>query len=116
MAPPSPPHPADAAPATSTPPGRLPPPHEQPTTPLTPTGGDVTTSWVPVDATPYLDGTYQPPEPSHLLRTDGLGLFYPGRINLLFGESEVGKGWVALAAVAQALAAGDAVLYLDLED
>lgn len=81
--------------------------------PSQPTAGS---TWTPVEPTPYLDGTYQPPQPTELLRTDGLGLLYPGRINLLFGESEVGKGWVALHAVAQALDRGAGVLYLDFED
>lgn len=54
--------------------------------------------------------------PAFLERADGTFLFYPGKVNGLIGESESGKTWVALLAVAQALAAGHAVLYLDFED
>ena len=74
------------------------------------------TSWAPVNPTPFLDGTWQPPQPTQLVRDDGLSLLYPGRINLLFGESEVGKGWVLLYAIAQALVRGETVLYIDFED
>jgi len=73
-------------------------------------------SWAPVDGTDYIDGTWEPPAPTQLARDDGTALLYPGRINLLFGESEAGKGWVALHAIQQALARGDTVLYIDFED
>lgn len=73
-------------------------------------------SWAPVDGTDYIDGTWEPPTPTQLSRDDGTCLFYPGRINLLFGESEAGKGWVALHAIEQALARQDTVLYIDFED
>lgn len=75
-----------------------------------------THSWTPVAPDAYLDGTWTPPKPTHLTRNDGTGLFYPDRINLLFGESETGKGWIALHAVAQACTAGQNVLYIDFED
>ena len=75
-----------------------------------------TSSWSPVDGTDYIDGTWTPPQPSQLARDDGTALLYPGRINLLFGESEAGKGWVALHAIQQALARNDTVLYIDFED
>lgn len=75
-----------------------------------------TDTWAPVDGRPYVDGTWTPPEPRFLTRTDDHALLYPSRVNLMFGESEVGKGWVALHAVAQALTNGASVLYIDLED
>ena len=81
-----------------------------------PGGPPMASTWAPVEPGPFLDGTYEPPSPTHLRRSDGLHLFYPGRVNLLFGESEVGKGWVALLAVAQAIERGETVLYIDLED
>lgn len=56
------------------------------------------------------------PAPSHLLRGDGAGLLYSGRVNGILGESESGKTWVALWAATQALSAGQRVLYLDFED
>jgi hypothetical protein len=45
-----------------------------------------------------------------------LPLFYPERINLLFGESGGGKTWLALAAVAETLAKGHRVMFVDYED
>ena len=89
-------------------------PAEQPNEPAQ--EHDRTSSWTPVAADPYIDGTWEPPQPTHLQRTDGTHLFYPNRINLLFGESETGKGWVALHAIAQALAHQHPVLYIDFED
>src|SRR5690606_22156878 len=44
------------------------------------------------------------------------GLFYPGRVNGLAGESGAGKTWTALVVVAQELAEGRAAVYVDLED
>ena len=73
-------------------------------------------SWAPVEAAQYIDGTWTPPAPTQLVRDDGNALLYAGRINLLFGESEAGKGWVALHAIQQALDRGDTVLYIDFED
>ena len=51
-----------------------------------------------------------------LLRSDGVGLLYAGRINSLAGEAESLKTWLALVACAQELRAGRHVLYLDFED
>lgn len=73
-------------------------------------------SWAPVDLGPVLDGTVTTPPPTVLRRSDDQPLFYSGRVNGLIGESESGKTWVALAAVAQELDAGHHVLYLDPED
>lgn len=74
------------------------------------------TSWWPVDLTGVLDGTITTPPPTVLRRDDGQPLFYPERVNGLIGESESGKTWVALSAVAQELDAGHHVLYIDPED
>jgi hypothetical protein len=49
-------------------------------------------------------------------RRDGAGLFYPGRVHSVASESEAGKTWLALHAVAVELAAGNAAVYLDFED
>jgi hypothetical protein len=49
-------------------------------------------------------------------RTDGVCLLYPGEIHSLAGEPESCKGWIALSTVAELIATGRDVLYLDFED
>lgn len=61
------------------------------------------------------DGLPEPPTPQVLRRTDGVLLFYPGEVNLIFGDPEHGKSWVALAACAQALQEDGRVLIADLD-
>lgn len=73
-------------------------------------------TWRPKDLTDVLDGTYKPPQPTVGQRDDGVGLFYPGRIHSVIGESEGGKTWFALLAVASELAAGRSVVFIDFED
>jgi len=73
-------------------------------------------AWQPVDLTDVLAGNYTPPLPTVGARTDGAGLFYPGRVHSVASESEAGKTWLALAAVATELAAGNSAVYLDFED
>lgn len=75
----------------------------------------VAPSWTPVDLGPYLDGTWSPPEPTLLERTDGICLLYPGLVHDFHGESESGKSLLAQGLAAQQLAAGLAVLYVDFE-
>ncbi|MEH0549228.1 AAA family ATPase [Streptomyces sp. B21-105] len=75
-----------------------------------------TPSWRPRDLTDILNGTYQAPQPTIGRRDDGIGLFYPGRLHSVIGESEGGKTWFALTAVASELAAGNAVVFIDFED
>ncbi len=68
------------------------------------------------DLTWILTGT--PPHvepPAHLARTDGHHLFYPGKINGLFGDPEGGKTWVAQAAIAEALATGGTAAMIDVD-
>lgn len=74
------------------------------------------TSWWPRDLGDVLDGGHTEPEPTHLARDDGYRLVYAGKVNGLLGESESGKTWVGLLAVAQALQVGETVAYLDFED
>jgi hypothetical protein len=50
-----------------------------------------------------------------LQRSDGQALFYPGQVNLLFGDPEAGKTFIALAAVTEALNGTGRVLVLDLD-
>lgn len=73
-------------------------------------------SWEAVDLEPYLAGEIVMPEPSVLQRTDGHGLFYPGRVNSLYGKSESAKSWIALGACVQEMARGDRVMFIDFED
>jgi len=72
-------------------------------------------SWDAVDLAPYLDGTYSPPRPSMLRRTDGLALLYPGLTHAVYGETESAKSWIVLLACAQEIRAGRPVLFIDLE-
>jgi AAA domain len=76
---------------------------------------DESSSWTPIDLTPYLDGTVTRPEPGVLFRDDGIGLLYPGKVHWDHGESESGKSWVAQIAVVAVIRAGGRVLYLDHE-
>lgn len=49
------------------------------------------------------------------LRNDGERLFYPGQVNVLFGDPESGKTWLALYAVSEALQAGECAAMIDLD-
>jgi len=73
-----------------------------------------TSSWIPDFINS--DAIFDEPEPSILRRADGHCIFYAGKINALFGESESGKTWIALEAVRQELEKGNFVFYLDFED
>ncbi len=73
-------------------------------------------SWVPADLGPVLDGSYQAPVPSVGARSDGHGLFYPGRLHALGAEPEAGKSWLACLACAQEILKGSTVVYVDFED
>ena len=73
-----------------------------------------TSTWIPEFINS--DNIFDEPEPSILARSDGNCIFYAGKINALFGESESGKTWVALEAVRQELEKGNTVFYLDFED
>jgi len=73
-----------------------------------------TSSWLPEFIN--TDNIFDEPEPSILRRADGHHIFYAGKINALFGESESGKTWIALEAVRQELEKNNTVFYLDFED
>jgi len=73
-------------------------------------------SWGTVDFAALLAGEAPDTRPSLLRRTDGQCLLYPGKLHSLSGEPESGKGWVAMYACAERMAAGERVLYLDFED
>lgn len=73
-------------------------------------------TWEVVDLEPYLAGEIVMPEPTVLQRSDGKGLFYPGRVNSLFGKSEAAKTWISLYACTQEMGKGERVAFLDFED
>lgn len=72
-------------------------------------------SWAPTDLGPILDGTHVVPAATFLERADGVALLYPGLVHWVYGESESGKSWVCLIAVARVLAAGGRALFVDYE-
>jgi hypothetical protein len=79
-------------------------------------GSDYARSWQPIDLASVLDGVWEPPEPTVGRRTDGVGLFYPGRSHTIVSETEGGKTWLALCGSQDELRAGNHVLYVDFED
>lgn len=68
------------------------------------------------DIAAMLDGTLpEPPKPQILARQDGHCLLYKGRVNILFGDPEEGKTWIAWAACAETLKKGEKVAILDFD-
>jgi hypothetical protein len=72
-------------------------------------------TWTPVDLGPVIRGEQVENPPSILARTDGPCLIYRAKVHVLYGEPEAGKGWIALAASAEQLFAGERVVYVDFE-
>lgn len=69
-----------------------------------------------VDVAALLDGDLaDAPAPDALRRTDGIGLFYNGQVNLVFGDPESGKSWICLAAISEALSLGRRAVVIDLD-
>lgn len=77
--------------------------------------GGGTDTWEPADVGAILDGTYEPPKASALVRSDGQALLYPERVNWIQGESESGKSWCAQYAAAQQMIDEQDVAYVDYE-
>lgn len=74
-------------------------------------------SWRPVDLASVLADGYEPPKPTvGEVAGSEFALFYPGRINALFGDSGGGKTWVALAAIREVLERGEFAVLVDYED
>lgn len=73
-------------------------------------------SWKPVDLADVLSGNWSSVEPTVGRRSDGAGLFYPGKGHTVSSESEGGKTWLCLSAVIDELNADNHVLYVDFED
>ncbi|SIN26307.1 hypothetical protein [Micromonospora cremea] len=69
-----------------------------------------------LDVAALLDGGLpDPPAPVVLRREDGNAIFYARQVNLIFGDPESGKTFVAQAAAAEALTAGRRVLFVDID-
>lgn len=79
-------------------------------------GRPVRRSWQPVDLSEVLAGKWEAPTATVGRRTDGRGLFYPGKAHTISSESEGGKTWLALIAAADEMAADHHVGYIDFED
>ena len=97
-------------------PGR---PSQQPTVPeqaADTEGEPYPRSWLPVPLDAVLDGTWRAPEATVGARTDGVGLFYPGKSHVIVSETEAGKTWLLLAACLDEMGRGKHVLYADFED
>jgi hypothetical protein len=60
--------------------------------------------------------TPPPPPPALLPRTDDESLLYRGKVNVLFGDSESGKTWLALQAALEEVRQGENVVFFDFED
>lgn len=79
-----------------------------------PQGGTITglvaLDWLHNGTTPHI------PPPTRLQRADGHAIFYDGRINGLFGDPEVGKTFVGLAAEVEALNQGGTAAIVDIDD
>ncbi|MCU1699438.1 MAG: Bifunctional primase/polymerase famiily protein [Mycobacterium sp.] len=68
-----------------------------------------------IDVAQVLSGDYSPPEPDILPLSDGGYLFYSGEFNLVHGDTESGKTWLCLAAVADVLNNGGRAAIIDLD-
>jgi hypothetical protein len=73
-------------------------------------------TWRRVDLDNVLSGGWAPPQPTVGRRSDGVGMFYPGKVHTIASESEAGKTWLMLATASVELLKGNAVLYHDFED
>jgi hypothetical protein len=80
---------------------------EPPADPEAPLYGDV--------AALLAGGIPPPPAPVLLRRDDGNCLLYAGKVNVLFGDPECGKTWIALAAIVEVLNAGRRAAFIDLD-
>jgi AAA domain len=63
----------------------------------------------------FLDGTYEPIEPTIGLMDNGRYLFYRGETHTIAGDSGSGKSLIAQCLCVEVMSAGERVLYLDFE-
>lgn len=69
------------------------------------------------DLTPYLDGTYRPPEPTAGGdRDDAKRMLYPARWHTLIAPTTSGKTWCMIGHARDALLRGETVVYLHFEE
>jgi hypothetical protein len=94
-----------------------------------PTGGSVTDAtpapeqaptetpptWAEIDLTEFLDGTFTPLYPDLFRREDGFCLVYKGKTHSFHGESESGKSWLGLYAIACSLMTEQRAAMVDFE-
>lgn len=77
-------------------------------------------SWAALDLAEtvagVIAGTVTRPAPTIGRRNDGQALFYRGKVNGVAGASNAGKSWTGFYSCSQEIAAGDHVVYIDLED
>ncbi|MFM2078879.1 MAG: hypothetical protein RJA49_2769 [Actinomycetota bacterium] len=76
--------------------------------------------WAPIDvlvvARRMEAGEWKPALPTVLAVAGSSPLFYPARLNSLFGESGGGKTWIVMLAIIEQLKLGVRVLLIDYED
>lgn len=72
--------------------------------------------WKATDLSGVLDGTERPDPADICYRKDGKSMYYRGKINVLIGQSETGKSWVAVLACYQVIKNGGIAIYIDFED
>jgi len=74
-------------------------------------------SWKPVDLSVVLAADYVKPRPMvGTVEGSDIAMFYPGRINTIFGDSGGGKTWYALYIMSEQMRAGHDVVLVDYED
>jgi len=87
---------------------------------LASTTRDEESSWKPVDLGPFItaieSGEDLTPPTGVLMRNDGVGLLYAGRVNSIIGKPESSKTWLCMVAARQELGRGGRVAWIDLED
>ena len=79
------------------------------------TPDDIAPSWGRIDLSGVLSGDRKPVVATLLVRTDGIGLMYPGLVHDFHGESDTGKSMVLQALAAWLINQGEDVLYIDHE-
>ncbi|QDQ91577.1 AAA family ATPase [Rhodococcus sp. WB9] len=78
--------------------------------------GPAGATWEPVNFDDVLDGTFKREKAVIGERDDAAGMFYPGKVNSLKGETESAKTWLALMVVVQLARAGKTSMFIDFED
>lgn len=74
-----------------------------------PSGLHADLTWLRSGQAPHVD------PPTYVRRADGNALFYPARVNGIFGDPETAKSWIAQVAIVEALAAGQRAALVDVD-